>query len=51
MRASLVGRLASLAAFASLGTLISLWTEYVMCLRVVIDVCVFGRVMSCSVMS
>ena len=35
---SLVVRLASLAAFASLGALLELWTSYVLCLRVV-DVC------------
>ncbi len=42
MRASLVGRLASLAALASLGALLALWTACVMCRLVVIDACVFG---------
>ena len=42
MRVSLVGRLASLAARASLGALLLMWTSYVMCLHVVIDACVFG---------
>ena len=42
MIVSKVGRLASLAAFASLGALLVLWTSYVMCLHVVIDACVFG---------
>ena len=40
--ASLVGRLTRLAALASLGALLALWTSYVMCLLVVIDACVFG---------
>ena len=42
MRVSLVGRPASLAALASLGALIVLWTSHVTCLHVVIDACVFG---------
>ena len=39
MRVSLVGRLASLTALASLGALLVLWTSCVMCLHVAIDVC------------
>ena len=39
MRVSLVARL---AAFASLGALLALWTSYVMCLHVVIDACAVG---------
>ena len=39
---SLVGRLARLAAFASLGALLVLWTSHAMCPLVVIDACVFG---------
>ena len=47
MRVSLVGRLASLAALASLGALLVLWTSYVMCLLVVIDaVSLVGRLAS-----
>ena len=42
MRVSLVGRIASLAALASLGVLLALWTSYVVCLHVVIDACIFG---------
>ena len=42
MRVSLVGRLVRLAALASLGALLVLWTSYVMCLHVAIDACVFG---------
>ena len=44
MHVSLVGGLARLAALASLGALLALWTSYVMCYLVVIAVCVFGGV-------
>ena len=36
------GRLARLAALASRGALLALWTSSDMCLLVVIDACVFG---------
>ena len=42
MHVSLVGRLPSLAAFASLRAMLVLWTSYVMCLHVAIGACVFG---------
>ena len=41
MRVSLVGRLASLVALASLGALLELWTSYAVCLHVVTDACLW----------
>ena len=37
MRVSVVGRLGSLAAIASLGALLELWTSYAVCLHDVTD--------------
>ena len=42
MRVSLVGRLVSLAALASLGALFVLWASHAMRPLLVLDVCVFG---------